>query len=148
MNVRTRRATLDDIPWMLGELRNFSDFYQTKRRLFADQEHVTTILTNLITNHFVCIAEKESSPMGFIVGMVSGHVFNPTIRTLTELAWWVEEKSRMSRAGLMLLNEFISFGKENADWINFSLEAHSPVKGDCLEKRGFSLKERNFILEV
>lgn len=133
---------------MLSELEKFSAFYQSKHNLFSDVDHVTGLLTNLIQNQFVQMAIRDSEPIGFIVGVLSDHIFNPSIKVFTEFAWWVEEKSRMSKAGLLLLNDFIEYGKANAMWINFTLEEHSPVKGSFLERKGFALKERCFVMEV
>lgn len=148
MSVKIREAQSDDIPWLIQELGKFSNFYQTKRPLLEDEQYASSVLTELMTKHFFRIAEKNDERLGFIGGMVLGHAFNPKIKTLTELCWWVEERFRGTRAGLMLINELVRWGKENCDWITVSLEANSPVNPDCLEKRGFNLRERNYLMEV
>jgi hypothetical protein len=55
---------------------------------------------------------------------------------------------RGSSAGARLLEAFIAYGKKNADCIVMTLQAKSPVDPRSLERKGFRLYERNFMLEV
>lgn len=151
--IRIRPAQAEDIPWLVGQLKVFSAFFGTKRPLFPDDEFAAKGLAMMMTNHLVLVAEMfhdelSAGPVGFIAGYVTPHPFNPTIRTLTETFWWVAEEYRWSRAGLKLLNAFVDWGRDNADWIMFALEEKSPVKEEVLLKRGFRLQERNYLCEV
>lgn len=149
MKISIRPAKSDDIVWLLEELEKFSNFYGTKLSLFGEISHAHGAMLNLIENHLVLIADKQSvGPVGFIAGVVSSHPFNPNIRVLAEYFWWVEEAYRGSRAGPMLLNEFTAWGEQHADWITFSLEHHSPVNDRSLSKRGYRLQEKSFLKEV
>lgn len=149
MGMGTRAARLDDIDWLVAQLREFSKFFATKRSLFGDEAYVREGLKTLISDHLVLFAcDDEDTPIGFIAGMAHPHLFNPTIRVLTESFWWVEPSRRGGKAALVLLEEFIFWGKANCDWVVFTLEHHSPVKESQLTKRGFSLQERNYLLEV
>lgn len=148
MSVKIRRATEEDIPWLINELRQFAQFFGTKLSLL-DEETAPLGLSRLILNHPFFVAEKESvGPVGFLSGLLSPHAFNPKITQLTEVFWWVSEEHRQSKAGLLLFQEYVAFGKANADWINCTLEVGSPVKDAFLERQGFRLQERSFILEV
>ena len=146
--VTIRRASPDDIDWLITELRKFSQFIQTKRPVFEDEEFARNALTSLITSHYALIAEKEGTPIGFIGGLLTPHSMNPAIRVLCETFFWVTEDQRGARAGAMLLNEFLEHGKQNVDWILFALEEHSPMNEKSLLKRGFKRQERNYLLEV
>ena len=149
MDVTIRRAEESDLDWLLVQLRAFDDFHGSKHKLFSEPEFVSNVMRTLMADHLMLVAVNESGEqMGFISGMVTGHFLNPKIKTLTEVFWWVDQKHRFSRAGVMLLNAYTEWGKANADWVVFSLEHHSPVADRSMIKRGYALKERGFLMEV
>lgn len=134
---------------MIQELREFSKFVGTRLPMFSEEGIVHDRLFKMINEHLVLIAtDDERGPMGFIAGYVTPHIMNPGITTLCEVLYWVSEKHRRTRAGLLLMDGFVKWGRENCDWICFGLESNSPVNDATLLKRGFRLKERNFLLEV
>lgn len=149
MSVCIRKAQLSDIDWILGQLKEFADFYNTKRSLFGDLGYSKKVIEVMISEHVFFVAESEQfGPIGFIAGTLEPHLYNPEIVTLNECFWWVDEKHRGSKAGLLLLNEFVQWGKKNVDWIWMTLETESPVKDATLVRRGFKEQERSFLLEV
>lgn len=148
MSVTVRAAKHDDVEWIVEELKAFSAFFGSKIRLFPDEEHARNGIKAHIDNHLILVAEKAGEFVGFISGIYGRHMYNPSISTLTETFWWVTPKHRNSRAGLVLLNEFVRIGKEKSNWILFTLEHKSPVNDRCLTARGFNLIERNYLMEV
>lgn len=146
--VSVRNAVESDLPWILNELKSFAIFFNSKISLFPSEEFAYAGMKSHITDHVLLVAENEEGLIGFISGMYHKHIFNPAIECLTETFWWVPEKHRGGRAGLVLLNEFTRIGKMNAKWIVFTLEHHSPVNERCLFKRGFVPKEHTYLLEV
>lgn len=146
--MKIRLATIKDIPWLLGELRKFSEFIGTSRHVFGEESHVEIILTGLINDHVTLLSEKDGTPSGFIIGILGPHPFNPSIRLLSEQAWWVTPEYRGSRAGLMLLDAFLEQGRKFADWVTISTEAHSSISENHLAKRGLKLQEKSYLLEV
>lgn len=146
----TVRPALDsDLHFIVNELKAFAQFLGTKTSLFPDESYAYTATKNLIDNHVLLVAESESGLMGFIAGNLHNHLFNPSIRVLDELFWWVKEAYRGSRAGLMLLNEFTRIGKMKADWIFFStVDGKTKVNDRSIIKRGYRLQDRLFLLEV
>lgn len=144
-----RAATPDDLDWLVQQLRAFSKFYGTKRQLFGDESFVRSGMLTLIDKHLVIIAEKDMvGPVGFIAGLVTPHTFNPDVRVLCEYFWWVDEAHRGGRAGYLLFEAFLDWGRKNADWITFAVEEHSPLSEDVLVKRGFHLQEKSYLLET
>ena len=107
-----------------------------------------SLLVKIMSDHFCMVAERAGKLVGMIGAIVAPHFFNPAIQTLTELFWWVIPEARGGRAGLMLLQSLVDFGKANVDWIVCTLELDSPVNPECLNRRGFKLHERAFLLEV
>lgn len=154
MDIRIRTAKNEDVTWMIPELRKFAAFAQNKYSLFPeDESYIRKGFENLILNHIVLVAESfnadgTSEGIGFIAGMYSAHAFNPALQTLIEMFWWVKEEFRKCSAGIRLLNEFDAIGTKTANWIIFTLETVSPVNEDTLLKRGFRLKERNYLKEI
>lgn len=149
MSILTRKATLEDIPWLMVELEKFAKFFGTHLSLF-NPETAPAGLTDLISNHVFLVAQRntDGERLGFVAGLLSPHFMNPEIIQLTELFWWVPEEYRRTGAGHLLFEEFVKVGVVEADWVNFTLEHHSPVKDEFLLKRGFKPQERSFILEV
>lgn len=145
--IEIKPADISDIDWILEELHKFSEFYGTKLKLTANEEHVRMMVEATIDNHLFLVATDDDGGVGFIAGFVGTHPFNPSIKTLTEALWWVKEEKRKSRAGLKLLDKFTEWGKNNCDWITFTLEHHSPVNERCLLKRGYKHQETSYILE-
>lgn len=148
MSIEIRRATTDDIPWLLGELRKFAEFFGTKLSLLGNEPMASEGLSIIIRDHYFAIAEHSTfGPVGFISGVLSPHMFNPDIIVLSETFWWVSENHRGTRAGFLLFKDFVKFGEENADWTTCNLESHSPVSDEFMIRNGFKLQERSFLLE-
>lgn len=163
--ITVRPAAPHDVDWLMEQLRSFDRFFGTTRSLFPDEEYARTQLRQLIGlgpffvadrrdgacngdderhGHAVCWPKRA----GFIAGFVAPHFMNPDLRVLNELFWWVDESFRGSSAGARLLDAFLAHGREHADWIVFTLEAKSPVHPATLERKGFHLHERSYLLEV
>lgn len=131
------------------ELTRFSEFYGTKKQLFPHPEKAAEILLGMIEKHVFLIAkESDGTPCGFIAGFLAPHFFNPDITVLTEIFWWVDEHHRNTRAGAVLLADFVNYGKLKADWITLCLVQQSPVKEESILKRGFRRTESSFLMEV
>lgn len=162
-SVSIRRARLSDDEWLLGELKKFSKFADTKTSLFGDDESARRGVHRLIAGHLVLIAERaipggtpstgvKFERVGFVAGIRTPHFFNPAVIMLAELFWWVAEEHRRSRVGgqaaIMLLDEFVAQAKDlGGTWITFCLEHNSPVNEKALLKRGFRLQEHSYLLE-
>jgi hypothetical protein len=143
----TRRAKALDVEWLFACCEDFAKFYGSKISLAGNPEYGRIFLKDMIDRHYVLIGLKDNEPVGFIAGLITPHHFNPDIRQLAELLWWVPEQFRNTGIGMLLFNEFMEFGKENCDWITFSLEEISPIKDTFLLKRGFRMTERAYLKE-
>lgn len=147
MSMQIRPSTPDDLEWLMAELKEFAEFFESQRSLFGDEQYWRDGLMMLMRDHLVLVAEGDEGLMGLIAGIKTPHLFNPKILVLSETFWWVSPRHRASRAGLLLLNAFIDYGKKNCDWITIALEDKSPINEKSLIKRGFRLKERSYLLE-
>lgn len=150
---RVLPARVDDLPWIVGQLEAFTRYFPSKKSLRGPDKFWADGLRTMIENHVFLIAwriesEKAIAPVGLIAGTLAPHPFNPDLTMLCESFWWVAPEHRGSRAGLLLLNEWIKIGKEKADWVTIATEAISPVNERCLTRRGFRLFEKSYLLEV
>ena len=147
--IQIRRATESDIPWLLTQLKAFDKFFAASRNLFPDDEHATNFLKALMAPDAGCffVAEGKDGLLGFIAGILTPHAYNPSIRVLNELFWWVAREWRGTSAGSRLLAAFTEFGQNNADWVVMTLETRSPIDPRSLERRGFKAYETNYLWE-
>ena len=143
-----RPAKTEDIDWLLVECEKFGEFFGSKIPLYNHEHLRDVVLPQLIESHLFLIAEVRGQKAGFISGLYTSHFLNPSITSLTELLFWVSQEYRGSRVASMLLNEYIQWGKLNADWVTMTLEHESQMKPESLLKRGFRFKEQNYFMEV
>ena len=134
-----------------------STFAGTNIQLFEDNDYARSGMMGLIDHHVLLIAETIDFSRGLIdfkkrVGFIGGyfvaHPFNPKVKMLSELFWWVDEDERGHSAGARLLREFVAFGKRNADWIVFGLNDKTPIKERSILKMGFKSHERCYLMET
>jgi hypothetical protein len=131
------------------ELKLFSEFYNSKHSLYPNEDYLNDGLSEFFKNHLFLIAvDSEDKVLGLISGLIAPHIYNPSLSVLTESFWWVNPEYRNSRVGYALLDAFIEHGKKNCDWIITTLEDESPVKDSVFTERGFSFKEKSFLMEV
>lgn len=145
-----RPANLLDVPWLLEQLKQFDHFFNAKKSLFPDNpETATKILEGLITTQPFFVAADTVGRQGFIAGALAPHPYNPELIVLSELFWWVAPQFRGSTVGARLLKYFMCYGVENdVDWIVLTIEAGTPIEESSLERCGFKLHERSYLLEV
>ena len=148
MSVEVRRVEVTDVSWISAQLKAFSSFAGFDGKFFPDEEYAAQGLANLINGQVFLVALVDGARAGFIAGAVTPHPFNPSVRVLSEMFWWVAPEYRRTRAGFLLLREFEIAGRRVADWIVVGLEHRSAVRDANLVKRGFRPMERTFLLEV
>ena len=143
------RAALDsDVDWIMSRFRMASEFYGTHHSLYGYDEYVKKNLLDVIENHVFFIAEKKGNRVGYIGGFYSPHFFNPEFISLSQCFWWVDPEHRRGRATKLLLDTFVEFGEEFADWVTISTHSGTDIKDKHFEKRGFHLKEKKFLKEI
>lgn len=154
--IRVRPAVASDVPWLLAQLRQFAEFFGSARSLFPDDVTAVEKLTTLMDPDVGCFLIATfrdlygtDLPLGFIAGVLTPHFFNPSIRVLSEVLWWVTPEHRGGRAGITLLNAYEMYARDaGADWVTMTLEEKSPVNPTALTKRGFRLYESSYLKEL
>lgn len=146
--IEIRPANEGDLNWLVGELREFNAFYKTKKPVFGDEGYVRNKLIEIISYDVFIVATKRKQRIGFIAGLLRPHFYNPDIRCLSELFWWVIPTERRTIVASMLMDAFVSIGRDRADWITLSMAPMTPVKCSSFIKRGFVESDKTYLLEV
>lgn len=145
--ISTRPAFIGDVDWLFEQCDAFAKFYGSKISLAGNPTYGKFFLQSLIDNHYIQIGMLDNTRAGFIAGLVTPHHFNPDIKQLSEILWWVPEEFRSCGVGAKLFKEFVEFGRENCDWITFTMEANTPIDDSILTKTGFRLTEKAYLME-
>jgi len=149
-----RVADIRDLPYILSELPEYSDSFESNEPMYADEEYAKKFFSLLINEHILFIAEKVESNgdivgCGFAAGLIGPNVYNPMLKTLTVMLWYVNPKFRTTRAGYRLIKEFIQWGKDNdCDRINAARQVGGPIKRETYERLGFRFQEQSFVMEI
>ncbi len=157
--ITIRDARHSDVAWILDELRAFDRFFGMKKSLVPadDVDTIETIAQLVATQPFFVAESAESGDhhgaeaavrAGFIGGALAPHFYNPAVMVLTELFWWVTPGFRRSTTGARLLEHFTAYGRQHADLIVMTVLQNTPLAEGALEKRGFHLHERSYLMEV
>lgn len=148
--MRVRRATPDDLPWLLAEARAFAASYDVRARgLYPGDAHATRVLLGLLQGQYLAIAEwAHGERLGFLAGVAAPHWLNPDITLAQEILWWVTPTARGTGAGRLLLDDFLAWGRTVGQQITVTVELHEPQVGDVLRRRGFLPRESAWLLEV
>lgn len=137
-------ATGADIPWIASELQEFFLSLNSKHSFFPPtQDLLYQELQGYIDNHVLLVAWGNGERTGVIGGLVESHPWNPSVVLLSERFWWVPLERRGSRAGYLLLREFMKMGDAIANIVVMGLEHNSQVSDRMMER--FSLKKREIL---
>ena len=111
---------------------------------------VRNYLSSLLANGCVIVGEADGEIQGMLLAQICSDPWLPHIKTLKELAWWVEPKYRNTTLGYKLLKKYIETGlrmKENNVINNFVLTNMSVSPDFDLGKRGWRAIETNYVYE-
>ena len=148
MNIR--RAEPGDFAWIASQLRDFARSLDTVHSYIpATEEALLEEVRAMAHRHVLLVAQaSDGSLAGTIGGLLAPHPYNPAICVLQERFWWVPVSHRGSRAGYMLLREFLNHGALLANVTTLSLEDNSPVSDNVLNRLGLRLLERIYVAEA
>lgn len=142
-----RNAILDDLGYLVRASARLSREpapLGESGLLPADPNACGALWADAIRDHFVVIAlDDRDRPQGFIFGWIGRHPFNPIVKTLTEALWYVEPGRLAGFAGLLLMDAFVAWGLEHADFLSFTTRKESQVR--ALERRGFGSPETTLV---
>lgn len=142
MGYLIRRALIGDLEFITDELIINAQFYGKPLSTTADMrsEYSQKVLTDFITNHVCLICVKDGESVGLMVGYVHSHLFNPKIKSMSEILLWVKESFRNSRAAYLLMKEYSKIA-DSFDFATMAVNTKTNLNLRSLNKLGFKLNE-------
>ena len=107
-------------------------------------------LAHLLQNGCVIVGEADGELQGMLLAQICSDPWLPQIKTLKELAWWVDPKYRNTSLGYKLLMKYVETGKKlkEQNVINNFVLTNMTVSPDFdLGKRGWRAIETNYVYE-
>ncbi len=148
--MKIRQADIKDFDRIMDMMINFANSspYKPHHNPMYNDVYVRNLLVHVIKNGCVIVGEIDGELQGMLVGLINEDPWLPHVKTMREIAWWVEEEHRYSTLGYKLLKKYIEFGEKMTDvgainGFTLTLMAKSPDLE--LEKRGWEAIERNYL---
>lgn len=139
-DVNHRNITRSDMIYMLAVGRHLSKRYGHKFN--ADRFNLAWYLDN---GRITMCMDMKGDPVGLMMAQLYPSVFDPDVKILRQDLLYAPPASRALK---MLLDDFIDFGKSNADHILTMIGEHTNLKESSLEKMGFEKLETLYRLET
>ena len=150
--MKIRKATIQDfdrIMEMMIDFANHSPYSPQNNPEYGDT-YVRRLLCSFMQNGCILLADHNDKVIGMLIGQTQPDPWLPHIKTLKEIAWWVDPEHRMTSAGYKLLLRYIKYGKalkEAGEISGFTLTNMEQSPDFDLEKRGWRPVEKNYIYE-
>ena len=109
-----RHATFKDYDAVMDMMINFansSPYAPFKDPQYSDH-YVRRLLDSFLKNGCILVGEKNEQIVGMLIAQIQQDAWLPHVKTMKEIAWWVEPEHRMSSLGYRLLKKYVEVGKE------------------------------------
>lgn len=147
-----RTARIGDVERIIDLLINFANEAPIKslHNPRVNRRKMGHTLVQLMLNGCVLVGEKDGKIQGMIIASIVDDVWLEYVKTLREVAWWVEPEYRHTTLGYRLLQEYVKFGKllkqkEIISDFTMTTMVNSPELK--LEDRGWRFIEMNYVYE-
>lgn len=108
-----RPANKFDLPHVLTMLRHFRDNAPIQKIAQCNNEqYINSLYHSILAGRGVAFIAEDIQPVGLIMGVVDTLAWDPDIRVLKELVYWVEPDHRNTTLGYRLLNAYCNKAKE------------------------------------
>lgn len=105
--MKIRTANKFDLPYILDMLRNFrNETPIDMMRECNNTEYANKLYHHIILGGGIALIAEDTEPVGMILGIIDQNIWDPDIKVLRELAFWVEADKRGSTAGYKLILEY------------------------------------------
>ena len=140
-----RKATIDDIPVLVKMAEKFckeiGNDHLTSR---FSQKHAATLLNTLVTSGICYVAEKDGEVVGVTGGMVSPNIWNPSIKQVDEVIFYLRKKARGSTLGYKMIKAYAEDASEY-ELSTLKLMHTSPALDKAYNRLGYYEIERSFM---
>ncbi len=145
-----RQAGLKDFDNIMDMMINFANSspYEAHHNPQYNDKYVRNLLVSIIKQGIILIGEHKDKTVGMLIAGISSDPWLPEVKTLKEIAWWVEPDARNTTVGYKLLKKYIEYGvtMQSKGLINgFTLTNMTQSPDFDLEKRGWEKIEHNYL---
>ena len=114
--MKVRLANKFDLPIVLDMLRNFRNHTPIDMmRECNNEEYINKLFHHVILGGGVALIAEDKDVAGMIIGVKDQNVWDPEIKVLRELVYWVEPEYRGTTAGYKLLLKYNKLAQELVD---------------------------------
>jgi hypothetical protein len=150
--MKIRKAELQDFDRIMEMMIDFANSspYEPQNEPEYGDTYVRRLLCSFMAAGCIFLAEHEDKIIGMLIAQIQPDSWLPHIKTMREIAWWVDPEHRMGSAGYKLLLRYIKYGKalQEAEEIQgFTLTNMEQSPDFNLEKRGWTPMERNYLYQ-
>lgn len=111
MNIRT--ANKFDLPYIINMLRHFREESPVEKiKECNNEQYITTLYTHILAGRGLVLVAEYDQPIGMIIGYIDQSIWDPDIRILKELVYWVEPEYRHTTTGYRLLKKYNELANE------------------------------------
>lgn len=147
--MKIRKATQEDIPFLLEQAKELASSLATDSLFFPDQLLAEFYIGSLVREHIAFVAEDDGKLIGMIAGEIKDHHFRPDIKMVSEWFWWVLPEYRGNSAGGQLVKSLLGEAKNQGCQIaQICTIPGSEVTDSVMEQHGFRLVEKTFVKEL
>ena len=100
-----RWATMADVPRIVEMSMEFYSNTHYPDIIGTTKEQMAGLAIITMKDHVLLVAEKEGHVCGMISLLVEDFIFNPAIKSASELVWWLDETARGGMLAVRLLKQ-------------------------------------------
>lgn len=147
-----RYAKIQDFDNIMQMMINFANAspYAPLHDPQYDDGYIRNLLVNFMKDGAIIVGEKDGKLVGMLIALIQGDNWLPHVKSMRELAWWVEPEYRNSTIGYRLLEKYKHLGvslQQKGAIQGFTLTNMETSPNFDLEKRGWRRLETNYVYE-
>lgn len=144
-----RKAVLEDLDFIVEEGIKFLEYHPMNIHIAIDVSHLDSLVSLLIKDHIVLIAEDSGNRLGMISGIYTPHIYNPLYTVVQELFWWVLPEYRSTTAAFKLLKAFEIEAKQiGASVISMVSTIYTPTLDKVYKRYKYRPVESSYFKEL
>lgn len=114
--MKIRKANKFDLPAVIDMLRNFRNNTPIEIMRECDNEdYINRLFHHIILGGGIALIAEDKNYVGMIIGVKDQNIWDPDMKVLKELVYWVEPEYRGTTAGYKLLLQYNKLAKELMD---------------------------------
>lgn len=113
--------------------------------LYGEKDPQQFPIEGVMRHGIVFMCYRDGNPCGFLIASKNRYLFDPRKTMLRQETFFAEPGTR---AAWYLFNEFLDFGKRNANYIVTMIGKHTNLTPRTLERLGFEELETLYRMEI